>query len=153
MTVAARAAPRSGGHRYHPDVPVDDVPDDEPAGLVLPEEAGSTAAGFQVPDLQGLLAQAQQVQEQLLVAQAEAAERVVEGSAGGGVVVVTLTGGMDVRSVRISPEVVDPSDVEMLEDLVLAAVRDAVAQVQDAQQASLGGLGLGGGGLGGLLGG
>jgi DNA-binding protein YbaB len=55
--------------------------------------------------------------------------------------------------VRISPEVVDPSDVEMLEDLVLAAVRDAVAQVQDAQQASLGGLGLGGGGLGGLLGG
>ena len=139
-------------------MPVDDVPDDEPASLVLPDEAGSPEAGspeagFQVPDLQGLLAQAQQVQEQLLVAQAEAAERVVEGSAGGGVVVVALTGGMEVRSVRISPEVVDPSDVEMLEDLVLAAVRDAIAQVQDAQQASLGGLGLGGGGLGGLLGG
>jgi hypothetical protein len=132
---------------------VDDVPDDEQASLVLPDEAGSPASGFQVPDLQGLLAQAQQVQEQLLVAQAEAAERVVEGSAGGGVVVVALTGGMEVRSVRISPEVVDPSDVEMLEDLVLAAVRDAIAQVQDAQQASLGGLGLGGGGLGGLLGG
>ncbi|MDQ3384907.1 MAG: YbaB/EbfC family nucleoid-associated protein [Actinomycetota bacterium] len=106
-----------------------------------------------MPDLQGLLAQAQQVQEQLLAAQAEAAELVHQGSAGGGVVVVALTGGMEVRTVRISPEVVDPSDVEMLEDLVLAAVRDAVAQAQDAQQASLGGLGLGGGGLGGLLGG
>lgn len=129
----------------------DDVPDDEPASLVLP--AGPDPAGFQVPDLQGLLAQAQQVQEQLLAAQAETAEQVLEGSAGGGVVVVAVTGGMEVRSVRISPEVVDPSDVEMLEDLVLAAVRDAVVQVQDAQQASLGGLGLGGGGLGGLLGG
>lgn len=132
---------------------MDDVPDDEPASLVRPDQGAGPGAGFQVPDLQGLLAQAQQVQEQLLVAQAEAAERVVEGSAGGGVVVVALTGGMEVRSVRISPEVVDPSDVEMLEDLVVAAVRDAIAQVQDAQQASLGGLDLGGGGLGGLLGG
>jgi DNA-binding YbaB/EbfC family protein len=134
-------------------VPADDVPDDEAGGLVLPAGSPGPEAGFQVPDLQGLLAQAQQVQEQLLAAQAEAAEQVVEGSAGGGVVVVALTGGMEVRSVRISPDVVDPTDVEMLEDLVLAAIRDAVAQVQDAQQASLGGLGLGGGGLGGLLGG
>ena len=147
-------APAPGaGHRYHPGVPADDVPDDEAGGLVLPAAGPGPEAGFQVPDLQGLLAQAQQVQEQLLAAQAEAAEQVVEGSAGGGVVVVALTGGMEVRSVRISPEVVDPTDVEMLEDLVLAAIRDAVAQVQDAQQASLGGLGLGGGGLGGLLGG
>ena len=134
-------------------MPGDDVPEDEQAGVVLPEGGGGLGAGFQLPDLQGLLAQAQQVQEQLLAAQAEAAEQVYEGSAGGGVVVVSLTGGMEVRTVRISPEVVDPSDVEMLEDLVLAAIRDAVTQAQDAQQASLGGLGLGGGGLGGLLGG
>lgn len=134
-------------------MPADDVPEDEQAAVVLPEVGAGPGAEFQMPDLQGLLAQAQQVQEQLLAAQAEAAEQVHEGSAGGGVVVVALTGGMEVRSVRISPEVVDPSDVEMLEDLVLAAIRDAVAQAQDAQQASLGGLGLGGGGLGGLLGG
>ena len=133
-------------------MPGDDVPEDEQAGL-LPEVGAGPGAGLQLPDLQGLLAQAQQVQEQLLAAQAAAAEQVFEGSAGGGVVVVALTGGMEVRTVRISPEVVDPSDVEMLEDLVLAAIRDAVAQAQDAQQASLGGLGLGGGGLGGLLGG
>ncbi len=134
-------------------MPADDLSDDEPASLALPDAGDGPEAGFQVSDLQGLLAQAQQVQEQVLAAQAETAEQVLEGSAGGGVVVVAVTGGMEVRSVRISPEVVDPSDVEMLEDLVLAAVRDAVAQVQDAQQASLGGLGLGGGGLGGLLGG
>ena len=134
-------------------MPADDVPEDEQAAVVLPGPGSGPEAGFQLPDLQGLLAQAQQVQEQLLAAQAEAAEQVYEGSAGGGVVVVALTGGMEVRAVRISPEVVDPSDVEMLEDLVLAAIRDAVGQAQDAQQASLGGLGLGGGGLGGLLGG
>jgi len=133
---------------------VSDEPDDEQASLVLPAEEvdSGVVGGFQLPDLQGLLAQAQQVQEQLLAAQAEAAERVFQGQAGGGVVGVALSGGMEVRSVRISPEVVDPADVEMLEDLVLAAFRDAVAQVQDAQQESLGGLGLGGG-LGGLLGG
>lgn len=138
-------------------MPADDEPEDEQASLVVPQGVPGAGpgpeAGFQLPDLQGLLAQAQQVQEQLLAAQAEAAEQVFEGSAGGGVVVVELTGGMDVRTVRISPEVVDPSDVEMLEDLVLAAFRDALTQVQDAQQASLGGLELGGGGLGGLLGG
>lgn len=129
-------------------------PDDEQAALVLPEAATGAGpdVGFELPDLQGLLAQAQQVQEQLLAAQAEAAERVFQGQAGGGVVGVALTGAMEVQAVRISPEVVDPADVEMLEDLVLAAFRDAVAQVHDAQQESIGGLGLGGG-LGGLLGG
>ena len=123
--------------------------DDEQGGFL---EAATSDGGFPVPDLQELLAQAQQVQEQLMAAQAEAAEHVFHGQAGGGVVSVALTGGLDVQSVRISPEVVDPGDIEMLEDLVVAAFRDAVAQVQDAQQASIGELGLGGG-LGGLLGG
>ncbi len=127
--------------------------DVDQGGLALPAEA---AGGFQLPDLQGLLAQAQQVQEQLLAAQAEAAEQVFTGHAGGGVVRIELSGGMEILAVSIEPEVVDPADVEMLEDLVLAALRDAMGQVQAAQQASLGGLGLGGeagGGLGGLLGG
>lgn len=104
----------------------------------------------QVPDLSQLLQQAQAMQQQLMEAQAEAAEQVVEGVAGGGVVKVTVTGGMDFRSVTIDPSAVDPDDVEMLEDLVLAAIHDAVARVNDLQQQSLGGLG---GALGGLLGG
>ncbi len=131
-----------------------DQPDDVQGGAVeLPGSAGGPdMPGFEIPGLEGLLAQAQQVQQQLMAAQAEADEQVFRGQAGGGVVAIELTGGLDVRAVRIDPEVVDPGDVEMLEDLVLAAVRDVVAQVLEAREASLGGLGLGGG-LGGLLGG
>ena len=102
------------------------------------------------PDLSNLLQQAQQMQQQLMAAQAEAAEQVHEGTAGGGAVKVTVTGGMDFQSVTIRPDAVDPDDVEMLQDLVLAAVREAVASVNAAQQDALGGIA---GGLGGLLGG
>jgi DNA-binding YbaB/EbfC family protein len=101
------------------------------------------------PDLSSILQQAQQMQEQLLAAQAQAAEQLHEGTAGGGAVTVAVTGGMDFRSVTIRPDAVDPDDVEMLQDLVLAAVREAVAKVNEAQQSALGGLA---GGLGGLLG-
>ena len=115
------------------------------------------AMSSQQPDLQQLLAQAQQMQEQLIAAQAEAAEQVLEGQAGGGAVRVEVTGGMEFRSVTIRPDAVDPADVEMLQDLVLAALNDAMARVNEAQQGAMGGLGLGGGGgdlggLGGLLG-
>jgi DNA-binding YbaB/EbfC family protein len=103
-----------------------------------------------VPDMSALLQQAQQMQQQLLAAQAEAAEQVHEGTAGGGAVKVTVTGGMDFQSVTIRPDAVDPDDVEMLQDLVLAAVREAVGKVNAAQQNALGGIA---GGLGGLLGG
>ena len=103
-----------------------------------------------VPDMSALLQQAQQMQQQLLAAQAEAAEQVHEGTAGGGAVRVTVTGGMEFQSVTIRPDAVDPDDVEMLQDLVLAAVREAVASVNAAQQNALGGIA---GGLGGLLGG
>ena len=78
------------------------------------------------------------------------AEQVHEGTAGGGAVKVTVTGGMEFQSVTIRPDAVDPDDVEMLQDLVLAAVREAVASVNAAQQNALGGIA---GGLGGLLGG
>jgi DNA-binding YbaB/EbfC family protein len=104
------------------------------------------------PDLGALLQQAQQMQQQLLAAQAQAAEEVHEGTAGGGAVRIEVTGGMEFRSVTIRPDAVDPDDVEMLQDLVLAALNEAVAKVTDAQQGALGGLGgmLGGGGAGGL---
>jgi len=105
------------------------------------------------PDFGKLLQQAQEMQQQLVAAQAQAAEEEVEGQAGGGAVKVRVTGGMEFRSVRIAPEAVDPDDVEMLEDLVLAALHDAVAQAQELQQGALGALGsLGLGDLGGLLG-
>ena len=103
------------------------------------------------PDMNSLLKQAQKMQQQLMEAQQQAAEQIVEGVAGGGVVKVTVTGGMEFRSVSIDPAAVDPDDVEMLEDLVLAAIHDAMSKVQDLSQQAMGGLDLGG--LGGLLGG
>ena len=101
-------------------------------------------------DLGGLLEQAQQMQQQLMDAQAALADEVVEGHAGGGVVKVTVTGGMEFRSVKIDKSAVDPDDVEMLEDLILAALHDAANKVQELTQQGMGQLGLGG--LGGLLG-
>ena len=105
------------------------------------------------PNMNDLLKQAQQMSQQLMAAQQAAAAQVVEGQSGGGVVKVTITGGMDVQSVKIDPSVVDPSDVEMLEDLVLAAIHDAMHKASAASQQAMGGLDLGNlGGLGGLLG-
>ena len=94
-----------------------------------------------MPDLSQLLEQAQAMQQQLMEAQAAAAEQVVEGVSGGGVVKVSVTGGMDFQSVTIDPQAVDPDDVEMLQDLVLAAVRDAVAKVGELNAEALGDLG------------
>ena len=105
------------------------------------------AAGGGMPDLGGLMAQAQE----MLAGAQEAAEEVVEGSAGGGKVRIEVDGGFNFQSVTIDPEVVDPDDVEMLNDLVLAALRDAAGQLQDAQSEAMGGMDLCG--LGGLLGG
>jgi len=104
-------------------------------------------------DMNALLRQAQQMGEQLMAKQAEAASTIYEGQSGGGAVRIGVTGGFEFTSVTIAPDAVDPDDVEMLEDLVLAALRDAVAQIGDSGP---GGLDLGGldlGGLGGLLGG
>jgi DNA-binding YbaB/EbfC family protein len=98
-----------------------------------------------------MLAQAQEMQQRMLAAQDAAAAQVVEGSAGGGVVKVTATGAGEFTAVHIDRSVVDPADVDMLEDLVLAALHDAAQRVLELSQQSMGELGLGG--LGGLLGG
>ena len=100
-------------------------------------------------DMNALLKQAQDMQQQLMEAQAAAADQEVEGQAGGGVVKITVTGGMEFRRVTIDPDAVDPDDVSMLEDLVLAALHDAVAKANEVNQDAMGGLG----GLGKLLGG
>ncbi|MHB1536371.1 MAG: YbaB/EbfC family nucleoid-associated protein [Acidimicrobiales bacterium] len=109
------------------------------------------------PDPGSLLAQLGQAQESLHAAQESAAGQTIEGRAGGGAVTVTATGGLDFQAVRIDASVVDPADISLLEDLVLAAVRDAVERAQELQDQALGGIGglqgLDGiGGLQGLLG-
>jgi DNA-binding YbaB/EbfC family protein len=113
-----------------------------------------------------LLRQAQEMQDQLLaqnglVGPGPFADQVVEGHSGGGAVTIEVSGGMEFLSVRIAPEAVDPSDVGMLEDLVLAALRDAGEKVRELTGggpgvAMAGGplaalSGLGPGGLAGLL--
>jgi DNA-binding YbaB/EbfC family protein len=107
-------------------------------------------------DMNALLQQAMDMQSQLAQAQEQAAQQIVEGSAGAGLVTVSMTGAGEVTKIRIDPGVVDPSDVSMLEDLVLAALHDAAHKATALQQQAMGSLGnniLGGGGLGGLLGG
>jgi DNA-binding YbaB/EbfC family protein len=103
------------------------------------------------PDMRQIMRQAQKMQEQMMAAQAELATRQFEGSSGGGVVKAVVTGAQEVLSVEISPDVIDPSDPEMLQDLVVAAVNSALRSVAEAADDSVGGVDLGG--LGGLLGG
>ena len=107
----------------------------------------------QGPDLGALLGQAQKMQEQMVQAQEASAAQILEGQAGGGVVRIEATGGLEFRSVTIDPGAVDPDDVEMLQDLVLAALRDVVAKANEAQAGAMGGLDLGGLDLGDMLGG
>ena len=99
------------------------------------------------PDLSDLLRQAMTMQEQILAAQAEANARTVEGRAGGGLVRVTMTGAGDVTAVSIAPDAIDPSEPELLEDLVLAAFRDAVHKVEALRSEAMGGVDLGALGL------
>ena len=87
-----------------------------------------------------MLARLQQMQERMLKAQEDLKEQMSEGSAGGGAVSITVTGGLKVQSLKIAPEVVDPEDIEMLEDLVTAAVNEALHGVQALQMQQLGGL-------------
>jgi DNA-binding YbaB/EbfC family protein len=87
-----------------------------------------------------MIQQAQKLQAQLLKAQEELANLTVEASSGGGAVKVTMNGQQKILSVKISPEVVNAEDVEMLEDMVLTAVREAQAKAQEAANKHLGGL-------------
>ena len=100
-------------------------------------------------DMNALLQQAQQMQEQMAKAQEEAANETVEASAGGGMVVVKANGAGEVLEIRIDPKAIDPDDPEMLEDVVLAAVNEALRAAQNLAQSKLGGL-AGGLGLPGL---
>jgi len=81
--------------------------------------------------LGSLMKQAQKMQQQMAKIQEEMAGRTVEASAGGGMVIVTANGKQQILSVRIEPQVVDPNDVEMLQDLIAAAVNEALKKAQE----------------------
>jgi DNA-binding YbaB/EbfC family protein len=105
-------------------------------------------------DLGSLLEQAQAMQQQMAEAQEQQAAQVITGSAGGGKVTVEVTGAGEYRKVSIAPDAVDADDVELLEELVLAALRDATAQIVELQEQAMGGVDLPDlGNLGGMLGG
>lgn len=87
-----------------------------------------------------LLKQAQKMQAQMAKAQQELASKEVEGSAGGGMVTVTLNGGGDLLSVKLKPEVVDPDDIEMLEDLIVAAFSNAQEKIKEMSNDAFGGI-------------
>lgn len=85
-----------------------------------------------------MLKQAQKLQSQMLRMQEELAQKTVESSAGGGMVTVVANGKQQIVSIAIEKEVVDPEDVEMLQDLVLAAVNDALTKSQEMVQQEMG---------------
>jgi len=103
----------------------------------------------------GMMQQIQQLQEEMARTQESLGEETVEVSVGGGAVVLVMTGRQKLQSIAINPEILSPDDVEMVQDLIVAGVNEAVEQSQklasDRMGALTGGLNLGGLGLGGLL--
>ena len=87
-----------------------------------------------------MMQQAQKLQARLAKAQEELGNITVEASSGGGAIKITVNGQQKIQSVKISPEVINPDDVELLEDLVLTAVSEAIAESQQAAAEHLGGL-------------
>jgi nucleoid-associated protein EbfC len=122
--------------------------DDQPGGAGL--DGLGSLGGLGGGDLSSLMAQAQQMQQQLMAAQEQLARTQVTGSAGGGLVRVTVTGSGEVVGLEIDPSAIDPSDAEGLADVVLAAIRDANRAAAELQQQAMGPLAEGLGGAGGL---
>lgn len=89
-------------------------------------------------NIQKMMKQAQKMQEQMQQLQEEVAQRTVEATAGGGKVTVTASGAGEVLSIKISKDVVDPNDVEMLEDLILTGVQKAIEEGRALMQAEMG---------------
>jgi nucleoid-associated protein EbfC len=105
------------------------------------------------PNMNQMLKQVQQMQAEMMKAQEGLKDEIVEASAGGGTVTGQVSGELEIKDLTIDPEAVDPEDVEMLQDMVLAAVNEALRSAQELaankMQQATGGLG-GAGGLGGL---
>jgi DNA-binding YbaB/EbfC family protein len=97
--------------------------------------------------MQQLLKQAQKMQQEMLAAQEALKDEVVEASAGGGMVTVKVSGDLVVKAIQIDPQAVDPEDLELLQDMVLAAVNEGLRSAQELASSRLGGIA---GGLGSL---
>ena len=105
------------------------------------------------PNMQQMLKQVQKMQQDMMAAQEQLKDEEVTASAGGGMVTVKVSGDLELKAIAIDPEAVDPEDVELLQDMVLAAVNEGLRAAQELASKKLGGItgGLGGpGGLGGL---
>ena len=104
------------------------------------------------PNMNQMLKQVQQMQAEMMKAQEQLKHEVVEASAGGGMVTVKVTGELEIQEIKIDPEAVDPEDVELLQDMVLAATNEAIRSAQELAANKMGGLtgGLGDLGLPGL---
>jgi DNA-binding YbaB/EbfC family protein len=94
----------------------------------------------------GMLGQIQKLQQDMLKAQEQLADETLEVSAGGGAIAIIVTGNQRVKSIKLQPEVVDPADIEMLQDLLVAAVNEAIERSQayaaEKLQGLTGGLGI-----------
>ncbi len=99
------------------------------------------------PNLNQMMQQVQQMQAEMAKAQEELKNEVVEASAGGGMVTVKMTGDLQVRELRIDPQAVDPDDLDMLQDMLVAAINEAT---RSAQELAASRMGAAAGGLGGL---
>ncbi|MBE7030238.1 MAG: YbaB/EbfC family nucleoid-associated protein [Ruminococcaceae bacterium] len=91
-------------------------------------------------NMNSMIKQAQKMQQDMLKMQEEMEQTDFEASAGGGMVSVTVTGKKEIKAISINPEAVDPDDVEMLQDLILVAVNDALKKVDDANAQKMGAL-------------
>ncbi len=105
--------------------------------------------GFGGGNMGNLIKQAQKMQQDMTKLQEELQERTIETTAGGGAITVVVSGKKELQSITIKPEVVDPDDVEMLQDLILAAVNEAIRKADEMVNSEMGKLT---GGLGGMPG-
>ena len=103
------------------------------------------------PNMNQMLKQVQKMQQDMMKAQEQLANETVTSSAGGGMVTATITGDLIVKDIRIDPDAIDPEDPELLQDMILAAINEAIRQAQELAATKMGGLtgGLDLGGLGG----
>ncbi|MCI1958783.1 MAG: YbaB/EbfC family nucleoid-associated protein [Clostridia bacterium] len=89
-------------------------------------------------NMNNLMRQAQKMQKKMEETQASLADKTIDITSGGGAVKITITGKKEIKSIKINPEVVDPEDVEMLEDLVLSAVNEAIRQADELANGEMG---------------
>ncbi len=114
-------------------------------------KGGFPGGGFGGGNMGNLMKQAQKMQKDMERVQEELKERAVEATAGGGAIKVVATGKKEIKEIVIKPEVVDPEDVEMLQDLILAAVNEALRKADEMVNSEMGKITGGMGGLGGLF--